>query len=177
VSEPVLPSRRRAIALLVRQRAETREFLAAIPRRRMSTPGLGGGDWSPKDLIGHLASWETFALEALAAWERGERAPIDDLQFSVSTARINAGNVERKAPWSLARVEREGARTHAQLLDAIGSLSDTRWRAPATPRGRRPLGARIGGILGGPRGPFRHDEAHHGSLRGFVEETRGRGRA
>jgi hypothetical protein len=80
--------------------------------------------------------------------------------------------VDRKASWSVARVRREAQRTHAELLEALERLTDARWRKPATPRGRKPLGARIGGILGGPAGLFRHDEAHHPSLIALVEGRR-----
>lgn len=170
MAEPELPSRRGAIRILEDGRARTLELIDALPRPARTTSGLGGGAWSPKDLLGHLASWEEYALDALAAWERGERAPIDDLTFSVSTSRINARNVELKADWSWARVRRASERTHAELLAAIEGLTDARWRRPATERGRRPLGLRLGGILGGPGGPFRHDEAHHRSLEDFVAE-------
>jgi hypothetical protein len=168
---PVLepPSRRAALRMLRESRARTFDLLEQVPRGGFTRPGLGGGEWSPKDLVGHLSSWEEYALDALAAWERGARAPIDDLQFTVSTSRINRQNVERKAPWSVARVRRESERTHAELLEAIEAVTDARWRKPATARGRKPLGLRIGGILGGPAGPFRHDDAHHPSLRSFVE--------
>jgi len=43
------------------------------------------------------------------------------------------------------------------------------WRTPATPRARKPLGARIGGYLAGTTGPFTHDRAHLRDLRAFVE--------
>jgi DinB superfamily len=170
VPEP--PSRRAALRMLRESRARTLDLLEQIPARAFTRPGLGGGEWSPKDLVGHLSSWEEYALDALAAWERGGRAPIDDLQFTVSTSRINGQNVDRKASWSVARVRREAQRTHAELLEALERLTDSRWRKPATPRGRKPLGARIGGILGGPAGPFRHDEAHHPSLIALVEGGR-----
>jgi hypothetical protein len=170
VPEP--PSRRSALRMLRESRQRTLDLLERVPRGGFTRPGLGGGEWSPKDLLGHLSSWEEYALDALAAWERGERAPIDDLQFTVSTSRINRQNVERKSSWPVARVRRESQRTHAELLEAIERLTDARWRRPATPRGRKPLGLRIGGILGGPAGPFRHDEAHHPSLLGFVDGPR-----
>jgi hypothetical protein len=134
----------------------------------MTTPGLGGGAWSPKDLVGHLASWEERALDALAAWGRDERAPIDDLWRTLSTTRINDQAVRRKAAWSLARVRRESERTHAELLEAIRTMSDARWRSPVTSRGRKPLGVRLGAILVG-SGPFGHDAAHLTSLARFVE--------
>ena len=133
----------------------------------MTTPGLSGGTWSPKDLIGHLASWEEHALDALAAWERDERAPIDDLFVTLSTSRINEQAVAHKAPWTLARVRREADRAHEELLEAIRTMSDARWNAPTTSRGRKPLGARLGAILVG-REPFAHDAAHLKSLQAFV---------
>jgi hypothetical protein len=168
VTPPDVPSRRDARRLLERARGETLALVDRLPRRALTTRGLGGGEWSPKDLLGHLTSWEEYALDALAAWDRGERAPIDSLTWSVSTSRINRQNVERKASWPMARVRRESERTFAELIEAIGSMSDARWRGPATPRGRRPLALRLGGILGG-RGPFLHDESHLPSLRAFVE--------
>src|SRR5438445_8463916 len=33
---------------------------------------IGGGDWSAKDLIGHVAAWEELAVQALAEWRRGQ---------------------------------------------------------------------------------------------------------
>lgn len=170
MSPSEVPSRRAAIRTLREGRTRTLELVGRLAKGDLTRPGLGGGEWSPKDLIGHLASWEEYALDALATWERGERAPIDDLQFSLSTSRINRQNVERKASWSLAKVRRDSDRTHTELIDAIERLSDARWRGPVTERGRRPLGLRLGAILGGPAGPFRHDEAHHPSLRSFVDD-------
>jgi hypothetical protein len=155
--------------MLERGRAATDDLLARIPARHVATPGLGGGAWSARDLIGHLASWEEYALEAMRAWDRGDRAEIDRMWFTVSTAELNAANVERKAAWPLAKVRRESSRTHEELLAAFRARSEAAWRAPATARARKPLGVRIGGILGGPAGPFRHDEAHHESLRSFLQ--------
>ncbi len=172
-NEKPYPSRREAVNILEEGRARIEELLDRLPRSAMTTPGIGGGTWSPKDLIGHLASWEEHALDALAAWERNERAPIDELQFTLSTSRINEQAVARKATWSLARVRREADRTHEELLGAIRGMSDARWRSPATSRGRKPLGARLGALLVG-AGPFGHDAAHVRSLAAFVDRhTRG----
>jgi hypothetical protein len=167
--QPDVPTRHQAIRVLERGRAETLELIDILPHRALTTAGLDGGEWSPKDLIGHLTSWEEYALDALAAWDRGERAPIDELQFSVSTSRINRQNVERKAAWTLAKVRRESARVHQELVGAIEGLAATRWGRPATARGRTALAVRLGNILGGPKGLYRHEEAHHPSLRAFAE--------
>jgi hypothetical protein len=167
---PDVPTRRATLRILRQERARTQELLDGIPRSRLTTAGLGGGEWSPRDLVGHLASWEEYALDALDAWDRGVRPPVDALSWSIGTNAINRQNVERKAAWSVARVRRDSERTFAELLATIESLTDARWRGPASSRGRRPLGARLGSILGGPAGPFRHDTSHQPSLRSFVED-------
>ena len=92
-----VPTRDEAIHILEEGRARIEELLDRLSPRAMTTPGLGAGTWSPKDLVGHPASWEEYALDALAAWERDERAPIDELQFTLSTSRINDQAVQRKA--------------------------------------------------------------------------------
>jgi DinB family protein len=170
MTAPDTPTRRRAITMLERGRAATDTLIAAIPPRQLSTQGLGGGTWSARDLIGHLASWEEYALDALEAWERGIRPRIDETWFTVSTNALNAANVERKATWSLAQVRRRSAATHDELLERLRAMSDHRWREPGSKRGRKTVGERLGGILGGPAGPFRHDEAHHESLRTFLDQ-------
>ena len=163
-------TRREAIRVLEEGRARIDELLDRLPKAAMTTHGVGGGTWSPKDLIGHLASWEEYALDALAAWDKGERAPIDDLQFTLSTSALNDQAVQRKAGWSLAKMRRDADAVHEELVAAIHSMSDARWRGPVTPRGRKPLGTRLGAILiGSGEAPFAHDAAHVKSLASFVE--------
>jgi hypothetical protein len=158
-----------AIELLREQRAVTLELLARLPTRARTTPGLDGGEWSPKDLLGHLESWERHALDALAAWARDEPAPIDRAFRTMSLHEINRREVERKARRSLRSVVDGAATTHDELLDAIAAIDDARWAAPPTSRGRKPLGHRLGQILVG-AGPFGHDAAHRPSVERFVRE-------
>lgn len=163
-----MTTRRQSIRLLEDQRDRTLALIARLPARARTTPGLGGGEWSPKDLLGHLESWERNALDALAAWAQDRPAPMD-VAFRTSTLEeINRREVERKARRSFGAIETSAAATHRGLLDAIAALPDARWTRPATSRGRRPLGDRLGQVLGGV-GPFGHDAAHHRSLEAFVE--------
>jgi hypothetical protein len=159
--------------MLAEQRAEIHELLGRLSPRDRTRAGLGGGDWSPKDLVSHLALWERFALDAVAAWERGERAPIDGELWSRSTSAINADGVREAAPLSWAQARRRADVTHEELVGLFESMSDVTWRTPATPRARRPVGMRIGQILAGSRGPFTHDLAHVKDLRAFVAERAG----
>jgi hypothetical protein len=148
--------------MLAEQRAEIHELLGRLSPRDRTRAGLGGGDWSPKDLVSHLALWERFALDAVAAWERGERAPIDGELWSRSTSAINADGVREAAPLSWAQARRRADVTHEELVGLFESMSDVTWRT-----------MRIGQILAGSRGPFTHDLAHVKDLRAFVAERAG----
>jgi DinB superfamily len=155
-----------AVETLRRQRVATLELVTALPLRARTKHGIGGGTWSPKDLLGHLESWERHALDA---WSLDEPAPIDRAFRTMSLHEINAREVARKASRSFDRVAAGADRTHHELLDAIGALTDMRWERPATSRGRAPLGRRLGQILVG-SGPFGHDAAHRPSLEAFVRD-------
>jgi hypothetical protein len=156
--------------MLREQRAVIHALLERLPPRDRTRRGLGGGEWSPKDLVSHLESWERYALDAVAAWDRGERAPIDAVLWSRSTAAINADAVAADAHLTWSQARRRAARTHEELLSLIETMSEERWRTPATSRARKPLGARIGQLLAGSRGPFTHDLAHLEDLRRLVAE-------
>lgn len=163
------PTRRKAISILEQGHQTVRALIAELPSRALTRTGIGGGTWSPKDLIGHLASWEEYALEALLAWDEDRGPAIDRELWSTSTNKVNADAVARKAGLSGQEVIRRADATHAELIGRLQAMSDARWRRPGTSRGRKPLAARLGGILGGPAGPFRHAEAHLKDLRAFVD--------
>jgi Mycothiol maleylpyruvate isomerase N-terminal domain len=170
VTDSDAPSRRTAIRILRDGHDEVWALIDRLPARALSRGGLSGGDWSPKDLIGHLESWEEYALEALDAWAHGHGPAIDKELWATSTSKVNRGAVERKAPRSAPEMRRRAEATHAELLTQLEAMSDARWRRPGTPRGRRAVGERLGGFLGGPAGPFRHAHAHLRELRSFVDE-------
>jgi len=169
-----LTSRRRAIRILQDGHAAVNELLDRLPPSALSRPGLGGGDWSPKDLVGHLESWEQYAIDAIDAWAEGKGVPIDGELWSKGTTKVNVEAVARKARLPAAEMRRRAERTHAELIARLEAMTDARWPAPGTARGRKPVGARLGGILGGPKGDFRHAEAHFKDLRAFLDEH-GRG--
>lgn len=160
-------TRQEAMEILERGHGRVRRLLKQIPPHWMARPGIGSGDWTPKDLIGHLCSWEEHALDALAAWDRGERAPIDLEIYQRSIGAINADGVRRRSRHTLARVLRDWDNVHGALIRAIRTMTDARWENPATPRGRKSLGHRMGQLLVGP-GPFEHAIAHLSDLDSFV---------
>lgn len=154
--------------MLERGHGAVHRVLKEIPDHWLARPGLGGGSWSPKDLVGHLAFWESRVLEALAAWERGERAPIDREIFSRSIGAINAEAVRARSRHTMARVIRDWDNLHGELIRTIRTMPDARWEQPATPRGRKSLGHRMGQLLIG-KEPFEHAQAHLRDLEAFAD--------
>jgi hypothetical protein len=167
MSDVVVPSRTEAIEMLRADRTRTDALLAGLAPADMERTGLGGGDWTPKDLVGHLETWEQHALDALAAWDRGEVAPIGVALDTLGTDEVNRREVERKASMSTESVATSAAATHERLLDALAALDDDRWTANPEPDDDDTIGRMVGGILGGTQGLFRHDPDHWRDLETF----------
>jgi hypothetical protein len=161
-------SRDEAIQVLGEGHAAASALLDRLPAAALTRPGLEGGEWSPVDLVAHLAFWERNALEALDAWSRGQTAPIDRALRDRGLNPVNAEAVVAARALAPADALRTGDETHRALMRAMRELSDERWLAPPTRRGRRSLARRLGGILGGPGGGFRHADAHLPGLEAFV---------
>src|SRR3954453_4888919 len=92
------PGRQDAIRVAREDRARTNALLGSIDPSAFETTGLGGGTWSPKDLVGHLETWEENALAALDAGDRGEPASIGAQLQALGTDEFTRREVERKAP-------------------------------------------------------------------------------
>jgi hypothetical protein len=160
--------RGRAIAEIREDRARTLALLDAIDPDALATTGLGGGEWSPKDLIGHLETWEQHALDAIAAWGQGERPPIGVALETLGTDEVNRRAVERKAALPIEDIRTSATATHRTLLEALEAAGEDWWQAPADDDRALTRGQRIGGILGGQRGLFRHDPDHWDDLTKFA---------
>ena len=83
-----------------------------------------------------------------------------------STA-VNAEALAEAASLRPSALIERSLETHAALVAAVRAVPADRWVRPPSTRGR-PLGLRVGSILGGPGGPFRHADAHLPDLRTFV---------
>lgn len=167
MSDAVVPSRTEAVEILRADRERTDALLGRLGPGDMERTGLGGGDWAPKDLVGHLESWEQHALDALAAWDRGEVAPVGTALRTLGTDEVNRREVERKASMSTESIAVSAAATHERLLDALAALDDDRWAASPEPDDDDTIGRMVGGILGGSLGLFRHDPDHWEDLETF----------
>jgi hypothetical protein len=165
-----VPGRDEAIRLAHEDRARTNALLAAIDPAAFETAGLGGGTWSPKDLVGHLETWEENALDAIDAWDRGDRSPVAAKLQALGTDGFNAQEVDRKAATPGEAVRTSAAATHARMLERFAALSDDGWSAAPVAGDEKTAAEQLGGILGGDLGLFRHDPDHWPDLEAFASE-------
>ena len=131
---------------------------------------IGGGDWSAKDLAGHLADWEEYALRTRDEWRRRERPWVED----IDTDEVNDRSIARHLADASDAVRARFADMHSRLLSELGAMTEDEWQAPPFfgSERPRPLGDLLGAVLGGPDGPFRHADAHLPDLRAYVATVR-----
>jgi hypothetical protein len=168
VAEDATPSREQAIDVARADRAHTLELLDRISPDVLTLAGLGGGTWSPTDLLGHLESWEEHALGSLDAWERSQEPPVGRALRTIGTDELNRREVDRKAGRSFEDVRASADATHARLLERLAALSDERWGERTYAGDEATVGERLGSVLGGERGGFRHDPDHWDDLEAFA---------
>ena len=168
-----VPTRDEAIAMLEEGQSAIQALFEELSDQEMTRPAtIGGGDWSAKDLMGHIAFWEELAAEALSDSRAGRRPGVlqifDKNQEGVDEA--NAQNQMRTATQSLEQVRCRADAAYAVILEAIGSMSDDEWQANVfNPNARvSTLAELLGGVLGAPRRPFGHVFAHLPDLEAYV---------
>ena len=167
------PSRAEALATLAEGHAAVEALAARLDDEQLTAPKtIGGGDWSAKDLLGHLAFWEELALEALADLRAGRMPRVEPFfaRGAEGVDELNAGNSERTATQPLDEVRARAAAAHAGITGAIGSMSDDEWGAkvPYETERRETTALLLAGILGAPKRGFGHAFAHLPDLEASV---------
>jgi mycothiol maleylpyruvate isomerase-like protein len=132
---------------------------------------IGGGDWSAKDLVGHIATWEEAAIQAIVDVRRGTVPRIETyLREAGGVDRYNAEKVPELGALSLDVVLDRAAAAHETLASQICGMSDEEWFAsvPYPAERRRTLANLLGSITGASKRPFGHAFAHLPDLEAFV---------
>ena len=89
---------------------------AGLPEARLVEPGVVD-DWSVKDIVAHVTTWEEEALEHLPVVIAGGRPPRYAAQGGIDAFNARATVEGRRL--SLAEVLRRRDATHARLVDFI----------------------------------------------------------
>jgi hypothetical protein len=107
------------------------ESYAGLPDSQLTESGALG-DWSVKDIVAHVTTWEEEALKHLPLVMAGGRPPKYATIGGIDA--FNASMMEQKRELSLAEVKRQRDETHRRLIDFIQDApadqlaGDTRFR-------------------------------------------------
>jgi uncharacterized protein (TIGR03083 family) len=113
--------------------AAFRESYAGLPDARLTEPGVMG-DWSIKDVLGHVTTWENEALTYLPVILAGGRPPRYASQGGIDA--FNARMIEHKRRLSLDDVRRQLDETHERLVELVRRLPDDQLAAETRVRRR-----------------------------------------
>ncbi len=112
--------------------AAFQESIGGLSESSLTEPGVTG-DWSVKDIIAHVTTWEEEALKHLPSILEGKRPPrYKDMYGGIDA--FNARISEQKRKLSLAEVLRQSDETHRRLVAYVGAApeeeftSETRFR-------------------------------------------------
>src|SRR5579859_608138 len=95
---------------------------AGLSESQLAEPGVAG-DWSARDILAHVTTWEEEALKYLPLILAGGRPPRYSTQYGGIDA-FNAQITEQKRGLSAAEVREQLATTHRRLRDFIQSVPD-----------------------------------------------------
>src|SRR4051812_2703048 len=128
------PTREEALAAFDAARREHQDFLASIPRERMTEPGATG-PWSVKDVIAHLAAWRSRTLARLEAAAAGQSEPPPpwppDLHEDPDVELINVWFYEQHRDDPLETVLAGWDTSFDRLRAALAALPDAALYDPA----------------------------------------------
>jgi hypothetical protein len=102
--------------------AAFKESYASLTNAQLLEPGVTG-NWSVRDIIAHVTTWEEEALKHLPLIIAGGRPPRYSTSYGGIDA-FNAQTTEQKRGLSLADVRRQQEEIHRQLVAFIRSAPD-----------------------------------------------------
>ena len=110
------------VEMLAATKAAERDIYATLDaelRDRQATIG----DWSAKDVRGHLAAWRAVEARRLQATSQGAPYPVDDPPLDEAVDESNARLHTARADWTWEQVSAEAGESYEALRAAIGMSS------------------------------------------------------
>lgn len=137
-------------------------LVRSLPAGRIETPGAVG-DWSVRDVIGHIASWEDRLLTLAQMLLNGHGDKIDWISSDEALQAWNQKQYLRKRAWTWDETIRDLALMREEVLWNIG------WTAPEQLFQQHDLAAGIVSPAGMLEGIVEHDQEHVAQLRAWAE--------
>jgi hypothetical protein len=101
---------------------DLRASYAGLSAEQMAQPGVMG-DWSVKDILAHVRSWEEEALKYLPLILEGKQPPrYADLYGGIDA--FNARMAEKAHDRSLSEIQEQLDQTHARLVEYINTTPE-----------------------------------------------------
>jgi len=101
--------------------AAFKESYTGLSELQLTEPGVTG-DWSVKDILAHVTTWEEEALKYLPLISKGGRPPRYITYGGIDA--FNAQMSEQKRGLALADVLRQLDETHGRLIDYVQSVPE-----------------------------------------------------
>jgi uncharacterized protein (TIGR03083 family) len=98
-----------------------KESYAGLSEAQLTEPGVMG-EWSVKDILAHVTTWEEEALKYLPLILTGGRPPRYIQSGGIDA--FNAQMAEQKRDLALSEVLRQLEETHRRLLDYLQSVPE-----------------------------------------------------
>jgi hypothetical protein len=105
--------------------AAIKESYAGLSDSQMTEPGVTD-DWSVKDILAHVTTWEEEALKYLPLIIEGGRPPRYSVKYGGIDA-FNAQMTEQKRSLSLSEVLRQLDETHRRLIDYVQNAPEAQF--------------------------------------------------
>lgn len=109
----------RLVLRLEKAWSELRDSYAGLTESELTVPGAAG-EWTIKDIVAHVTTWEGEALEHLPTIMRGGRPPRYASQGGIDA--FNARTAGQKANLSLTTVFQQRDDTHRRLVEFVRSI-------------------------------------------------------
>ncbi len=120
---PTEADKQALVVRLTEARNELLSLVRGLPAGRLEAPGVVG-DWSAKDVIGHIASWEDRLLTLAQTVLNGHASQIEWISSGEALEAWNQKQYLRKRAWTWDETIRDLALMREEVLWNIG------WTAP-----------------------------------------------
>jgi hypothetical protein len=115
-------NREQVLARLEKAWRELHDSYAGLSHAQLMIPGVTG-NWSVKDILAHISTWEEEALKSLPVILAGHRPPTYRAQYGGING-FNALMTEKKRGLSLSEVLRQLDEIHRRLMDYLNTAPE-----------------------------------------------------
>src|SRR5512137_2388641 len=120
-------TKRELLEAIQKERAAFEAALSGLTAEQMTAPGVMG-EWSVKDILGHVAMWEARLVTILYSIERDVAPKMLHGQAEVDKVNAESWAEQRERP--LDRVLADFHAVHVQLIKRLGALKERDLSAP-----------------------------------------------